>query len=406
MKKNITVIFKGRFRKAKKKRDILLRKNIDAFIENPEIDPLETNPGGSGTAHLYVYESQAKRAKKILEDTSRKLRFFPKLVIKSRDSSLDFLPALCSAYAFIVLVLTVILFTSSFSKGLFLIWILLLAFPIVFFSIWIPKNLVLYRVPTVEEEGLGECIQSHDAALVEVYLESGVEINKKIYYNKTVQEKITPLHLASLVPCKNKEEQADNKIITEMLIEAGASIDIFTLIRVIYFGKSELVKDFLENYTFPLPMEMTQSLLERLQSMNITILKMFNDTILPLHFACTSKGDPAVIPQLTAQGCDINAATMNGYTALHVAVSYNHKKIIQLITALLDHGAAVNAASTVGYTPLHLAILRQKQNREDVVKLLLERGADPLLTTGSNCGKYSDKTAFDLAETKELKKLF
>lgn len=67
-----------------------------------------------------------------------------------------------------------------------------------------------------------------------------------------------------------------------------------------------------------------------------------------------------------------------GYTPLHVAVTYNRPKMVQL---LLDHGGDVNCRSNGGYTPLHLAAFT---GHVSCVCVLLKYNADISATDDYN----------------------
>ena len=55
---------------------------------------------------------------------------------------------------------------------------------------------------------------------------------------------------------------------------------------------------------------------------------------------------------LLAAKADVNARTLQGYTALSVAASNGHEDVVRL---LIDNGANVNAASIKGCTALYWA---------------------------------------------------
>ena len=85
-------------------------------------------------------------------------------------------------------------------------------------------------------------------------------------------------------------------------------------------------------------------------------------------------GDIKKVQQLLDLGVDPNKAKdMLGFTALHLAVCYNHLEIAE---KLLAHGANLNAKNQVEATPLHLA---SKEGHPTIVATLLANGANPNL---------------------------
>ena len=71
-------------------------------------------------------------------------------------------------------------------------------------------------------------------------------------------------------------------------------------------------------------------------------------------------------------GLDINAATTNGDTALHVAVSGRGSP--KIVRALVERGARLDVKDKRGRTPLDLATTSRRE-RQDLVDLLRELGA-------------------------------
>jgi ankyrin repeat protein len=97
-----------------------------------------------------------------------------------------------------------------------------------------------------------------------------------------------------------------------------------------------------------------------------------------LHGASTSpvadaaeKMDQSAIRTLVKEGADVNAAQVDGMTALHWAAYHDDREIAEL---LVKTGANVQAASRYGVTPLSLACTN---GNGAVVDLLLKAGADP-----------------------------
>lgn len=91
-----------------------------------------------------------------------------------------------------------------------------------------------------------------------------------------------------------------------------------------------------------------------------------------MHFA-GKNGCTNIVKLLLKNNADINAATNEGISTLHIAACENHEDVIKL---LLKHGADVNAKTKEGSTPLLCAL---KIGHSKVVDLLL---ADPNINVG------------------------
>lgn len=92
------------------------------------------------------------------------------------------------------------------------------------------------------------------------------------------------------------------------------------------------------------------------------------ETAHPTLHQAASEGETIPVARLLADGAEIDAVDVRGYTALHWAVLGGSKPVAQL---LLDHGANVDAQDHQGNTPLHYAA----QGHLALASLLLERGA-------------------------------
>src|SRR5262249_50608373 len=82
------------------------------------------------------------------------------------------------------------------------------------------------------------------------------------------------------------------------------------------------------------------------------------------------QGNKALIRTLLDKGADVNAAQIDGTTALHWAVYNDDGETAGL---LVKRGANVNAVNRYGVPPLSLACTNGDAN---LVKLLLDAGAD------------------------------
>ena len=90
----------------------------------------------------------------------------------------------------------------------------------------------------------------------------------------------------------------------------------------------------------------------------------------PLADAVQAMDLPAV-RALMAGSADVNAAQVDGMTALHWAALHND---LDLASGLLAAGARADAANRYGVTPLTLACTN---GNGELVELLLDSGADP-----------------------------
>ena len=103
-------------------------------------------------------------------------------------------------------------------------------------------------------------------------------------------------------------------------------------------------------------------------------------------------GDHAVVARLLAGSVDVDAAAVDGTTALHWAV---YREDVRLVRLLLDAGANPDAVNRNGATPLGLACAGA---RAALVTALLDAGADPgLAPTGEapllTCARTGDVAA-------------
>jgi ankyrin repeat protein len=80
------------------------------------------------------------------------------------------------------------------------------------------------------------------------------------------------------------------------------------------------------------------------------------------------RADWEALRSALAKDSDVNAAQVDGMTALHWAVYHDHTEAVKLI---LEAGAVANR---YGVAPLSLACMN---GNEEVVELLLSAGADP-----------------------------
>jgi len=98
-------------------------------------------------------------------------------------------------------------------------------------------------------------------------------------------------------------------------------------------------------------------------------VKAFGAGTVPLVDAA-ERGDRATVLALVKQGTDVNAARVDGLTALHAAVYADRLDIAE---SLLAAGAKATAADRYGVTPLYLAAVNATAG---IIRRLLDAGAD------------------------------
>jgi ankyrin repeat protein len=102
-----------------------------------------------------------------------------------------------------------------------------------------------------------------------------------------------------------------------------------------------------------------------------SLLRGFGETGRSALISAAERGDAAAVGALLQAGQDVNAATVDGTTALHAAV---HADRLDIADRLLRAGAKVSAADRYGITPLYFACLN---GNADMITRLLDAGADP-----------------------------
>ena len=89
----------------------------------------------------------------------------------------------------------------------------------------------------------------------------------------------------------------------------------------------------------------------------------------PLHLAA-SWGHKEVAELLIDNGADVNAKDIDGWTPLRKAAWHGRKEIVELLIA---NGADVNPQDVNGWTPLHQAA---RNGHKEIAELLIAKGAD------------------------------
>lgn len=112
-----------------------------------------------------------------------------------------------------------------------------------------------------------------------------------------------------------------------------------------------------------------------------------NEKDFTIHIAAKT-GNADIFGLILRSTKNVNVKQKYGYTAMHIAVSMHHTKVVQEL--IRDERVDVNAKDSAGWTPLHLAA---QFGFEDVVKLLVKLA--PRIDL--NAKTHDGKTALDLA---------
>jgi cytohesin len=142
---------------------------------------------------------------------------------------------------------------------------------------------------------------------------------------------------------------ADRREVIELLLAAGAPLDLFTAITL---GRTEVARQLLAEKA-----ELTSSRdCQRISPMNRAV----------------DLNQAEIVEVLLTAGADIDGkGDYEGSTALHKAAFLGRHAIMQILIA---HKADLNTTDAYGETPLHRAALRLNPQ---AVRLLLEAGANP-----------------------------
>ena len=171
-------------------------------------------------------------------------------------------------------------------------------------------------------------------------------LDRKANVNVCTTTAITPLYLASKI---------GNLEIVRMLVRAGADVDSGNLV-----GRfNPLLIAAARGYV---------NIVDLLLDSGATADVCDSDGFTPFYFACQN-GHVDVFKQFSTSSVD-EVYGANSETVLHVAVSNQHTRIIQL---LLDRKANVNVCTTTGSTPLYLA---SKIGNLEIVRMLVRAGAN------------------------------
>uniref|UniRef100_A0A8D3D179 Ankyrin-2-like n=1 Tax=Scophthalmus maximus TaxID=52904 RepID=A0A8D3D179_SCOMX len=180
------------------------------------------------------------------------------------------------------------------------------------------------------------------------------DVQSKMMVNRTTENGITPLHVASKrgqLPILSGHDPA-----VELLLEKGAPI----LART-------------KNGLSPLHMsaqgdhvECVKHLLQHKAPVDDVTL----DYLTALHVAAHC-GHYRVTKLLLDKKANPNTRALNGFTPLHIACKKNRVKVMEL---LVKYGASIQAITESGLTPIHVSAFMGHLN---IVLLLLQNGASP-----------------------------
>jgi len=121
----------------------------------------------------------------------------------------------------------------------------------------------------------------------------------------------------------------------------------------------------------------------RAQGLEKEYLEVKTNGWTPLMVACRAEM-PEVAKALINAGVNVDAATENGWTALHSAANLGLHEVIKMIAARGKRG--VDATNSKGRTALHLAVEYKNYN---VVRTLLELAADPEIKDSTGVSPFS-----------------
>lgn len=167
----------------------------------------------------------------------------------------------------------------------------------------------------------------------------------------------------------------------EKIIQAGADVNSFTSMDVLYSGglgadmdEGAYYSGSIEGMNTPLHLavntgdaEMVKLLLDNGADVNL----QNNIGRTPLHLA-VEYGDIEIIALLLDKDCETHQDIM-GRTPLHIAIDLNDPVIV---SKLVEHGIGINVANNNGVTPLVNLIIINQGEYTDLIKALLEKGAD------------------------------
>ena len=184
----------------------------------------------------------------------------------------------------------------------------------------------------------------------------------------------------------------------DLLLAEGATVEIADIGTTAAHGHQDLARRLYAELTTPDVLAASSvgdcaTLSKHLDSERTGSLVSDRQTMLNRCLRTASgSGQEQVVKMLLERGADVNAASKNGLTALHLATVSIYPELVQL---LVDQGAETDSADDEGETALYKAVAL---NRRPAVKILMQSGADTQLRTREG------KRPYDVARSRRLRR--
>jgi ankyrin repeat protein len=219
---------------------------------------------------------------------------------------------------------------------------------------WKQGPSVLNSLGSPDGTPLHFAVQIGSPTIARMLIAKGADVNAR-----TTHPGMVPLHYIA-----NPSLQPDDaRVLTEMLLEAGAKIDATSMEGSQFPGWTPL-----QVAVFHKLPERVAFLLEKGSDPNRFLPQSGNErTVLNM---AVSGGDPQIVELLVKHKADVNARDHNGNTPLLRAMREGNQRIVEL---LLAHKADVASVNSEGNTAVALAV---HANNLLMAELLLSKGAN------------------------------